>query len=210
LTKKKKNYITNLEGNPKRPKKQEKKTLTGSLLLSVKMTRRRLRLSSYSDDDDDEEEQQNQQQDYQMESHQLPNPNPNPNLPEQPVPLPISSDDAEFADASDNLTPPSPPYPPSVAPPISGCPIGDFLLRTGLSLKREWLDSCLRQIDNSLDIVSKAKLCFGQFLISDMNHCGAGVLPPNVDSMHLADLPGPFVLQVAYFDLITNSVKLNR
>jgi RecQ-mediated genome instability protein 1 len=174
------------------------------------MTRRRLRLSSYSDDDDDEEEQQNQQQDYQMESHQLPNPNPNPNLPEQPVPLPISSDDAEFADASDNLTPPSPPYPPSVAPPISGCPIGDFLLRTGLSLKREWLDSCLRQIDNSLEIVSKAKLCFGQFLISDMNHCGAGVLPPNVDSMHLADLPGPFVLQVAYFDLITNSVKLNR
>lgn len=154
------------------------------------MTRRRLRLSSYSDDDDDEE-QQNQQQDYQMESHQLPN--PNPNLSEQPVPLPISSDDAEFADASDNLTPPSPP---SVAPPTSGCPIGGFLLRTGLSLKREWLDSCLRQIDNSLDIVSKAKLCFGQFLISDMNHCGAGVLPPNVDSMHLADLPGPFVLQV--------------
>ncbi|KAG6747230.1 hypothetical protein NC652_035278 [Populus alba x Populus x berolinensis] len=151
------------------------------------MTRRRLRLSSYSDDDD--EEQQNQQQDYQMESHQL----PNPNLPEQPVPLPISSDDADFADASDNLTPPSPP---SVAPPISGCPTGDFLLRTGLSLKREWLDSCLRQIDNSLDIASKAKLCFGQFLISDMNHCGAGVLPPNVDSMHLADLPGPFVLQV--------------
>uniref|UniRef100_A0A6M2EYY7 RecQ-mediated genome instability protein 1 n=1 Tax=Populus davidiana TaxID=266767 RepID=A0A6M2EYY7_9ROSI len=124
-----------------------------------------------------------------MESHQL----PNPNLPEQPVPLPISSDDADFADASDYLTPPSPP---SVAPPISGCPTGDFLLRTGLSLKREWLDSCLRQIDNSLDIASKAKLCFGQFLISDMNHCGAGVLPPNVDSMHLADLPGPFVLQV--------------
>lgn len=154
------------------------------------MTRRRLRLSSYSDDDDeDDEEQQNQQQDYQMESHQL----PNPNLPEQPVPLPISSDDDDFADASDNLTPPSPP---SVAPPISGCPTGDFLLRTGLSLKREWLDSCLRQIDNSLDIASKAKLCFGQFLISDMNHCGAGVLPPNVDSMHLADLPGPFVLQV--------------
>ncbi|KAG6746195.1 hypothetical protein POTOM_050718 [Populus tomentosa] len=153
------------------------------------MTRRRLRLSSYSDDDDDDEEQQNQQQDYQMESHQL----PNPNLPEQPVPLPISSDDADFADASDNLTPPSPT---SVAPPISGCPTGDFLLRTGLSLEREWLDSCLRQIDNSLDIASKAKLCFGQFLISDMNHCGAGVLPPNVDSMHLADLPGPFVLQV--------------
>ncbi|XP_011023958.1 PREDICTED: recQ-mediated genome instability protein 1 isoform X1 [Populus euphratica] len=152
------------------------------------MTRRRLRLSSYSDDEDGEE-QQNQQQDYQMEPHQL----PNPNLPEQPVPLPISSDDADFADASDNLTPPSPP---SMAPPIYGCATGDFLLRTGLSLKREWLDSCLRQIDNSLDIASKAKLCFGQFLISDMNLCGAGVLPPNVDSMHLADLPGPFVLQV--------------
>uniref|UniRef100_A0A6N2NLN2 RecQ-mediated genome instability protein 1 n=1 Tax=Salix viminalis TaxID=40686 RepID=A0A6N2NLN2_SALVM len=155
------------------------------------MTRRRLRLSSYSDDEDDEE--QSQQQDYQMESHQLPNPFPNPSLTEQPVPLPISSDDADFADASDDFTPMSPP---SVDPPISGCPTGDFLLRTGLSLKREWLDSCLRQIDNSLDIASKAKLCFAQFLISDMNQCGAGVLPPNVDSMHLADLPGPFVLQV--------------
>ncbi|KAJ6410449.1 hypothetical protein OIU84_007238 [Salix udensis] len=155
------------------------------------MTRRRLRLSSYSDDEDDEEH--SQQQDYQMESHQLPNPFPNPSLTEQPVPLPISSDDADFADASDDFTPMSPP---SVDPPISGCPTGDFLLRTGLSLKREWLDSCLRQIDNSLDIASKAKLCFAQFLISDMNQCGAGVLPPNVDSMHLADLPGPFVLQV--------------
>ncbi|KAB5525169.1 hypothetical protein DKX38_022918 [Salix brachista] len=155
------------------------------------MTRRRLRLSSYSDEEDDEE--QSQQQDYQMESHQLPNPFPNPSLTEQPVPLPISSDDADFADASDDFTPMSPP---SVDPPISGCPTGDFLLRTGLSLKREWLDSCLRQIDNSLDIASKAKLCFAQFLISDMNQCGAGVLPPNVDSMHLADLPGPFVLQV--------------
>ncbi|KAF9668058.1 hypothetical protein SADUNF_Sadunf15G0087800 [Salix dunnii] len=160
------------------------------LPLSIKMTRRRLRLSSYSDD---EEEEQNQQQDYQMESHQLPNHIPNPSLTEQPVPLPISSDDADFADASDELTPVSPP---SVDPPISGCPTGDFLLRTGLGLKREWLDSCLRQIDNSLDIASKAKFCFAQFLISDMNQCGAGVLPPNVDSMHLADLPGPFVLQV--------------
>jgi len=29
-----------------------------------------------------------------------------------------------------------------------------------------------------------------------MNLCGNGVLPPNVDSMHLVDLPGPYVLQV--------------
>ncbi|KAJ6294298.1 hypothetical protein OIU76_022392 [Salix suchowensis] len=166
------------------------------------MTRRRLRLSSYSDDEDDEE--QSQQQDYQMESHQLPNPVPNPSLTEQPVPLPISSDDADFADASDDFTPVSPP---SVDPPISGCPTGDFLLRKGLGLKREWLDSRLRQIDNSLDIASKAKLCFGQFLISDMNQCGAGVLPPNVDSMHLADLPGPFVLQVDEIVNISSPLK---
>ncbi|CAK7336760.1 unnamed protein product [Dovyalis caffra] len=171
------------------------------------MSRRRLRLSSYSDDDDggDEEvqNQQQQQQDYEIEreseNESLQVPNPNPNLPEQPEPLPISSDEADFVDVSDILTPPSPPlenHLPPVAPPISGCPIGDFLLRMGLSVKREWLDSCLRQIDNSLDIESKAKLCFGQFLISDMNYCGAGVLPPHLDSMHLVDLPGPFVLQV--------------
>ncbi|CAN1797010.1 RecQ-mediated genome instability protein 1 [Linum perenne] len=81
----------------------------------------------------------------------------------------------------------------------SGCPVGDLLMRMGLRLKREWLDSCLRGLDSSvqnLDLKVKAKHCFDKFLISDMNYCGAGVLPPNVCSMHFVDLPGPFVLQV--------------
>ncbi|PPR85742.1 hypothetical protein GOBAR_AA34944 [Gossypium barbadense] len=83
----------------------------------------------------------------------------------------------------------------------SGSPIGDFLLRMGLKLRREWLDSCVQGLESSvpsfsfLDVSAKAKLCFQQFLFSDMNYSGGGILPSNVDSMHLVDLKGPFVLQ---------------
>ncbi|KAE8694536.1 putative Glucose 1-dehydrogenase [Hibiscus syriacus] len=72
----------------------------------------------------------------------------------------------------------------------------------GLKLRREWLDSCIQGLESSvprfsaLDVSAKAKLCFQQFLLSDMNCSGGGILPENVDSMHLADLKGPFVLQV--------------
>lgn len=138
-------------------------------------------------------------------------------------PLAISDDDenGDFIDVSDNHIPPSPPLAraPAPAPDLStqpppvnstgqgsdsrsGCPVGDSLIRLGLSLKREWLDACLNALQSSvpgfasLDVAAKAKLCFERFLASDMNLCGNGVLPPNVDSMHLVDLPGPYVLQV--------------
>ncbi|XP_057972550.1 recQ-mediated genome instability protein 1 [Malania oleifera] len=148
-----------------------------------------------------------------------PDPNPNPN-PDEPAPLEISDDD--FVDASEN---PPPPPPPPLPPPIvdlssfqfqeasmpssgtsfaesSGCPLGESLRRLGLSLRREWLDSCICGLENSVpgfasfDVARKAKLCFEQFLFSDMNHSGGGVLPENVAAMHLVDLAGPFVLQV--------------
>lgn len=76
------------------------------------------------------------------------------------------------------------------------------LERLGLRLRREWLDSCLDGLQSSvqgfegMDASGKARLCFEQFLWSDMNYCGAGVLPPNVHTLHLVDLKGPFVLQV--------------
>ncbi|KAM4107713.1 hypothetical protein ACJW30_04G165500 [Castanea mollissima] len=84
-----------------------------------------------------------------------------------------------------------------------GSPIGDFLGRLGLRLKNEWLEACLDALRSSvpsfasLGVDAKAKLCFERFLVSDMNRSGSGVLPRNVDSMHLVDLPGPFVLQKA-------------
>ncbi|KAJ9163920.1 hypothetical protein P3X46_023542 [Hevea brasiliensis] len=175
------------------------------------MPRRRLMLNSYSDEDEDQENQL-QEQDHENGVHSQHEPaanhlpsNPNPNL-QEPVPI---SDDDDFVDVSDNLTPPSPPLDPIpnhspqqsplVPPGTSGCPVGDFLLRMGLKLKREWLNSCLHGLESSvrhLDVEAKAKLCFQQFLFSDMNYCGGGVLPPNVDSMHLVHLAGPFVLQV--------------
>lgn len=86
----------------------------------------------------------------------------------------------------------------------SGSPIGDFLGRLGLRLKNEWLEACSDALRSSvpsfasLGVDAKAKLCFERFLVSDMNQSGSGVLPRNVDSMHLVDLPGPFVLQVRF------------
>ncbi|XP_015580222.1 recQ-mediated genome instability protein 1 isoform X2 [Ricinus communis] len=181
------------------------------------MPRRRLTLSSFSDEEEEHEHQQNpqQQRDHDNELHLKQHlPNPNPNLPAEPVT--ISDDDEEFIDVSDYLTPPSPPPEQSVphppVPPVSsyGCPIDDFLLRMGLKLRREWLDSCLGGLDSSvrgLDVAAKAKLCFQQFLFSDMNYSGGGLLPPNVDSMHCVNLAGPFVLQVDEIVNISSPLK---
>ncbi|GAV82257.1 DUF1767 domain-containing protein, partial [Cephalotus follicularis] len=145
------------------------------------MLRRRLRLS-YSSDEEDQMENQHQSLTHQNPTHSL------------PVTVPISDDD--FIEVSDTLTPPSPPEN------LADTLIGEFLGRVGLRLKREWLDSCVEGLQRSVpgfsafDSETKAKLCFEQFLFSDMNYSGAGVLPQNVDSMHLVDLKGPFVLQV--------------
>ncbi|KAL5543848.1 hypothetical protein UlMin_007632 [Ulmus minor] len=167
---------------------------------------RRLRLSCSSDEDEEPHNNQRQPQ---------PNPPPNPN----PSHLVEISDDEDFIDVSDNLSPEaatSDNRPPQVSPPViddeellqeslesSGdCPISDVLLGLGLKLKRVWLDSCVQALQQSvpgyagLDAAGKAKLCFEQFLVSDMNHSGGGVLPGNVDRLHLVDLPGPYVLQV--------------
>ncbi|MBA0846844.1 hypothetical protein Goshw_008238 [Gossypium schwendimanii] len=178
------------------------------------MARRRLRLHRSSDEEDEDEDeeppppQQQLENEPPHESSAVTNqsvtvspPNPNPDQP-----LQISDDD--FVDVDESFTPPSPPPPAEeMAAPVtsvesSGSPIGDFLLRMGLKLRREWLDSCVQGLESSvprfstLDASAKAKLCFQQFLFSDMNYSGGGILPSNVDSMHLVDLKGPFVLQV--------------
>lgn len=171
------------------------------------MLRRRLRLSYPSDEDEeDNNRQQNNNSTYQQPTITHPpvssppsdfNPNPTSVAPE---PISISDDD-ELIDVSDDLNPPSPP-PPLNHVVTTGSPVGDFLSRMGLSLRREWLESCLHGLQislpafSSLDVAAKAKLCFEQFLFSDMNYSGGAVLPHNVASMHLVDLPGPFVLQV--------------
>lgn len=176
------------------------------------MPRRRLRLSTFSDEEenDDVEPQNHQPQQYEQSptvTHPPLNPNPN-----RSEPLEIS-DDEEFIDVSDNLSSPSPPQPepnsnqqprPQVAQPSSGggCPISGFLQGLGLRLKREWSDACVYELERSdpgfasLDVGVKAKLVFQRFLVSDMNYSGGGGLPENVHSLHLVDLPGPFVLQV--------------
>lgn len=161
-----------------------------------------------------------------------PNPNPNPSL---PVQLEISDDDEEFIDVPENLSPPPPPPPPPVTDQSfhssfassvssnsnnfaedSDFPISGFLARLGLRLRREWLDSCVRGLESSvqgfgsLDLAGKAKLCFEQFLLSDMNFSGAGILPENVHDMHLVDLPGPYVLQVYWSDELLGSLFFDQ
>ncbi|KAK6924634.1 RecQ mediated genome instability protein 1, N-terminal [Dillenia turbinata] len=172
------------------------------------MPRRRLRIVSSSDEEDDPEEiitldQQQQPEEnleIQVSQHESPcipeteilNPNPNPN---SSIPYEISDDDdddAEFIDVPEEFSPPV----------VSDCPIEDALWKLGLRLRREWLASCIGALERSVsgygnfDVETKAKLCFEQFLHSDMNYVGAGVLPENVGSLHLVDLPGPYVLQV--------------
>ncbi|CAL9099165.1 unnamed protein product, partial [Musa textilis] len=162
------------------------------------MRRRHLRLPSSSDEDND------------LRPQTLNDPNPNP-------PLDISDDD--FVDVPDDLPPPSPRS--AEAPPEgqgsaaaadtvetveeragSIGPIDEFLRKLGLRLRPDWLESCADGLMSAgsgfegLDVAGKAKRCFEQFLLSDMNVSGAGVLPENVHLMHKTELEGPFVVQV--------------
>ncbi|GJN27817.1 hypothetical protein PR202_gb15869 [Eleusine coracana subsp. coracana] len=77
--------------------------------------------------------------------------------------------------------------------------VDEFLLRLGLHLRPEWLESCaavLPGFDGLGSAEVQARRCFEQFLFADMNTCGAGVLPEGVGNMHAVVLDGPFVLQV--------------
>ncbi|KAJ8634162.1 hypothetical protein MRB53_027498 [Persea americana] len=166
--------------------------------------RRKLRLPSSSDEDDDHQTLQT------LISRNPPNPNPssaNPN-----PPLEISDDD--FVDASDVISPPSssPPAARNSSDPV--LPVDDFLRNLGLRLRRQWLDSCISGLSTShpgfagLDVAGKAKLCFSQFLFSDMNFSGSGVLPADVHTMHGVELAGPFLLQVD--EIVNISVPLRE
>ncbi|CAL9198427.1 unnamed protein product [Musa hybrid cultivar] len=161
------------------------------------MRRRYLRLPSSSDEDND------------LRPQTLNDPNPNP-------PLDISDDD--FVDVPDDLPPPSP-RSAEARPEDQGSaaaatvemveeragsigPIDEFLRKLGLRLRPDWLESCADRLMaagsgfEGLDVAGKAKRCFEQFLLSDMNVSGAGVLPENVHLMHKIELEGPFVVQV--------------
>lgn len=169
------------------------------------MPRRRLRLNCSSDSEQEEELNQPQSPHLHQNNQQTTighppvefapsttnsNSNLNPN-PYPTEPLPNSDEDDEDNSFME---------PPPTAPTDS--PISDVLLTLGLRLKRDWLDSCIQGLESSvsgfsnLAVSAKAKLCFQQFLFADMTYCGAGVLPNNLDSLHLVDLKGPFVLQV--------------
>ncbi|XP_020548723.1 recQ-mediated genome instability protein 1 [Sesamum indicum] len=127
----------------------------------------------------------------------------NASRPSEPIPLDISDEEEENinSNATNNSNFASVNGDTSYFE-VSTSPVNGVLERLGLRVKREWLDSCLHGLQLSvagfqgLDDSAKAKLCFGQFLFSDMNYCGAGALPPNVHTLHLVDLKGPFVLQV--------------
>ncbi|WOL01729.1 hypothetical protein Cni_G10446 [Canna indica] len=135
------------------------------------MRRRHLRLPSSSDEEDDA-------------------PQPQTLIPPNPNPPTLEITDEDFVDVEDDLSPPSPP-PTEAAPqsregasatvgmvedrPSSVGPIDDFLWRLGLRLRPEWLESCAAALMAAgagferMDVAEKAKRCFEQFLLSDMN-----------------------------------------
>ncbi|KAK1433943.1 hypothetical protein QVD17_10861 [Tagetes erecta] len=182
-------------------------------------TRRRLRVVCSSDEEDDDIQQLQpplqQHHDLASETLNLQDVtlnSSNSNNPPNPVQIDIS--DEEFIDATEDLSNSPPPVQPvhsseqhSATSSVgmnqtSDSPVSRVLEDLGLRLKGEWLDTCLHGLQtavpgfSSFDATKKAKLCFEKFLHSDMNYCGAGLLPNNVHQMHLVDLPGPFVLQV--------------
>ncbi|CAA6659974.1 unnamed protein product [Spirodela intermedia] len=133
-----------------------------------------------------------------------------PPPPEEP--LEISDDDGEdFVDVPDAFSPPSPP--PLPEPSWAGIqgnhggeqqwPVDSLLRTLGLWLQREWLESCLACLSSThlsfefLDNAGKAELCFEQFLFSDMNFSGGGVLPENLSGMHGLYWKGPTLMKLS-------------
>nr|GME17193.1 recQ-mediated genome instability protein 1 [Ipomoea batatas] len=123
--------------------------------------------------------------------------------PRQP-PRVVEEDDSTTANLNFETVTLNSPAPPTPTPSseVADCAVGRVLQEMGLRLRVEWLQSCLAQLEGSVprfrafDDATKAKLCFQQFLYSDMNLSGAGELPPNVHTLHSVDIKGPFVLQV--------------
>ncbi|XP_010460418.1 PREDICTED: recQ-mediated genome instability protein 1-like [Camelina sativa] len=111
--------------------------------------------------------------------------NPPPTPPDSSIPVDLSETESDLVSGNEYES-----------------PISEILSRLGIKLKREWWVSCLSGLEISipqfsrLDVAAKAKHCFEQFMFSDMNICGGGILPRNVASMNRIELPGPFVLQV--------------
>ncbi|XP_031491199.1 recQ-mediated genome instability protein 1 isoform X2 [Nymphaea colorata] len=129
------------------------------------------------------------------------------------------SDDDEFIDVPDFFTPPSSSPPraqddlggaSSGMPPESAVleeesgdsPVAGLLRGIGARPRREWLDSCIRRLADArpgfarLSVREQADLCLKQYLFADFNLAGAGVLPPNIHTMHAVEIGGPFILQV--------------
>lgn len=185
------------------------------------MRRRRLQLRYSSDEEEEDEDGTGTSgigdsvqsvgiaSSVQPETSVASNSNPNPGEA-------IAESDVEIIDVFGNPPPTPPdssiptPYPVDLSESeselVSGndyeSPISEVLSRLGIKLKREWWVSCLSGLEISipqfsrLDVAAKARHCFEQFMFSDMNLCGSGVLPRNVASMNLIELAGPFVLQV--------------
>ncbi|KAL6223364.1 hypothetical protein ACLB2K_006751 [Fragaria x ananassa] len=169
------------------------------------MIRRQLRLSYSSDEEEAAPPPQSSTVTHPPVTQARPNPYPS-------EPLPISSSDEEFIDVSDNLSPPS-------CYDISICLLFSLVraktLTRLLSFPNPIIHGRLHRAPaqsvpgfRNLDAAAKAKLCFEQFLVSDMNLSGGGVLPQNVASLHLVDLPGPYVLQVDEIVNISNPLKI--
>lgn len=195
-----------------------KKVTNHHCRLTTMSTRRRLRVVCSSDEEDDDDIQQLQPPP--QHHHHFNFPTETLNLQNVTLtssnPLQIDISDEEFIDATENLSNSPPPLHTAPSPEqhsatssvginqASDSPVSRVLEDLGLRLKAEWLDSCLAGLQtavagfSSFDDTKKAKLCFERFLNSDMNYCGAGLLPSNVHRMHLVDLPGPFVLQVLF------------
>ncbi|CAM6128297.1 unnamed protein product [Calypogeia fissa] len=92
-------------------------------------------------------------------------------------------------------------------------PVEEILYNGGVRPRTEWLESCLSELAVTqpgfagLPAATQAELCFGQFLMADLNVSGAASLPQAMHSIHNTELPGPFVLQVDEIINISDSLR---
>lgn len=85
-----------------------------------------------------------------------------------------------------------------------GSPLDTLLRQRGVNVEPSWLHSCIQEMEvmhpgfRNFGVERQGEIVLGHMLVADFNAMGAGCLPPSFETLHVTELPGPFVLQVGH------------
>ena len=91
-----------------------------------------------------------------------------------------------------------------------GSPLETLFRQRGVYVEPLWVHSCIQEMEvmhpgfRNFGVERQGEMVLGHILVADFNAMGAGCLPPSFETLHMTELPGPFVLQVGYIPFFIN------